>query len=89
MDLPKDTELTLKSSKSFSPVAKYSTVRFMLAFAAQQDLDLLQLDVKAAFLNGELDEEIYLQQPAGYVSSKFPNHVYRLLRALYGLKQAC
>ena len=57
----------------FSPVAKYSTVRFMLAIAAQRDLDLLQLDVKGAFLNGELDEEIYLEQPAGYVISKnFP-----------------
>ena len=72
----------------FSPVAKYSTVRFMLAFAAQQDLDVLQLDFKSAFLNGELDEEIYLVHYARYVSSKFPNHVYRLLSALYGLKQA-
>lgn len=47
-----------------------------------------QADVKNAFLNGELDEEIYMRQPIGFVETRYPNHVYWLQRTLYGLKQA-
>lgn len=72
----------------FAPAAKYSTVRFMLALASQQELEMLQLDVKKAFLNGELEEEIYLEQPEGFVIAGKENHLYRMLRAIYGLKQA-
>ena len=72
----------------FAPVAKYSTVRLMLALVAREDLEMLQIDVKAAFLNGELEEEIYMQQPDGYVSRKHPHYVYQLLKAIYGLKQS-
>lgn len=72
----------------FSPVAKYSTVRFILAMVAQEDLDMLQLDFKAAVLNGELEEEIYMEQPAGYINASHPDFVYQLLHAICGLKPA-
>lgn len=69
-----------------SPVAKYATIQFMLAFALKYDLDLLQLDFKAAFIKKEVEEEKYVEQTAGYVSTKFPAYVYRLLRAIYGFE---
>ena len=72
----------------FSPVAKYGKLRFILAMATQEQLELLQLDVKAAFLNGDLKEELYMEQLPGYCSSRNPDFVYRLNRAIYGLKQA-
>lgn len=56
--------------------------------ATQEDLNFLQLDVKAAFLNGKLDEEIFMEQPEGFVVQGKENVVYRLLKALYSLRQA-
>lgn len=61
--------------ETFAPVAKYSTLRLLLALATDEDLAMLQLDVKAAFLNGTLDEVIYMQQPAGFVNEKNKNWV--------------
>ena len=72
----------------FSPVVKYSTIRFILAMATDEGLEMLLLDVKAAFLNGRLDETIFMSQPEGFVVEDRPHHVYRLRKALYGLKQA-
>jgi hypothetical protein len=71
----------------YALVSKHTTLRVLLAIVAQQDLELHQLDVKTAFLNGELEEEIYMQQPQGYEQGG-PNIVCRLLRTLYGLRQA-
>lgn len=68
-------------------MTKYVALRFLLALAAEHGLDMLQLNVKKAFLNGKLEEEIYVEEPEGYISSETPNHVYRLYRAIYGLKQ--
>jgi hypothetical protein len=68
-------------------MSKHTSLRALLVIVAQQDLELHQLDVKTAFLNGELKEEIYMQQPQGYEQGG-PNTVCRLLRALYGLRQA-
>lgn len=75
-------------NETFAPVAKYSTIRFLLALATDEDLNLLQIDVKSAFLNGNLAEAIFLEQPEGFVDPSRPTHVYRLHKALYGLKQA-
>ena len=72
----------------FAPVAKYTTLRLLLALAAEQDYELLQLDVRTAFLNGDLDEDIYIEQPEGFVVNGKEEWVYKLLKAINGLKQA-
>ncbi|GKD58757.1 retrovirus-related pol polyprotein from transposon TNT 1-94 [Tanacetum coccineum] len=74
--------------ESFSPVARLEAVRMFIAFAAHMNITIFQMDVKTAFLNGPLKEEVYVSQPEGFIDSEFPNHVYRLKKALYGLKQA-
>ena len=71
-----------------SSTGRNSTVRFMLALVAQEIVEMLQIDVKAAFLNGNLERDIYMKQRDVYVSSKQPDFLYQLLRAIYGLKQA-
>jgi len=75
-------------NETFAPVVKFSTLRLMLAFVAQEDLELHQMDVKTAFLNGDLEEEIFMEQPEGFVDPKASDHICMLLKALYGLKQA-
>jgi len=75
-------------TKVFAPVARLDTVRLILALAAQNAWEVMQLDVKNAFLHGELQEEVYVQQPEGFVKKGREDHIYRLKKALYGLKQA-
>ena len=74
--------------ETFSPVVRFSSIRTLLALAMQKDMIVHQMDVVTAFLNGELDEEIYMQQPDGYQVSGKENLVCRLKKSLYGLKQA-
>ena len=71
----------------FSPVVRHTSIRVLLAFVALFDLELEQLDVKTAFLYGELEEEIYMRQPEGFVVPGKEQLVCRLNRSLYGLKQ--
>ena len=70
------------------PVARYSSIRSVLAIANELNLNVHQMDVKAAFLNGELDNEIYMKQPEKYVNKEHLNYVCKLNKSLYGLKQA-
>nr|GEX47904.1 retrotransposon protein, putative, Ty1-copia subclass [Tanacetum cinerariifolium] len=63
-------------------------IRILIAIVAYYDYDIWKMDVKTAFLNGRLDEDIYMEQPEGYVDPKYPNGVCKLQRAMYGLKQA-
>ena len=74
--------------ETFSPVVRYESIRLLLSIAAKYDLELAKFDVKTAFLYGELEEELYLQQPPGYANEDRPGAVLRLNRSLYGLKQS-
>ena len=72
----------------FSPVVKMTTLRTLLALVASQDMELVQMDVKTAFLHGDLHEEIYMQQPEGFEVKGKEKLVCKLKKSLYGLKQA-
>nr|GEZ94362.1 retrovirus-related Pol polyprotein from transposon TNT 1-94 [Tanacetum cinerariifolium] len=74
--------------ESFAPVARIEVIRIFIANAASRNMTAYQMDVKTAFLNGDLKEEVYVSQPEGFVDPDHPTHVYRLKKALYGLKQA-
>ncbi|PNX62606.1 copia-type polyprotein, partial [Trifolium pratense] len=71
----------------YAPVARWDTIRTLLAIAAARSWYVYQLDVKSAFLHGELEEEVYVEQPLGYLKEG-KDKVYRLKKSLYGLKQA-
>ncbi|KAJ9559888.1 LOW QUALITY PROTEIN: hypothetical protein OSB04_005048 [Centaurea solstitialis] len=75
-------------NETFAPVARIEAIRMFLAYAAHKDFTVYQMDVKTAFLNGVLKEEVYVSQPEGFVDKDYPDHVYILDKALYGLKQA-
>ncbi|GKC77456.1 retrovirus-related pol polyprotein from transposon TNT 1-94, partial [Tanacetum coccineum] len=68
-------------------VARLESIRILLAYACALDFKLFQMDVKSAFLNGFINEEVYVAQPPGFIDFEKPNHVYKLKKALYGLKQ--
>ncbi|WVZ92825.1 LOW QUALITY PROTEIN: hypothetical protein U9M48_038863 [Paspalum notatum var. saurae] len=74
--------------KTFAPVARLEAIRILLAFAASKGFKLQQMDVKYAFPNGFIKEEVYVRQPPGFESARFPDRVYKLRKALYGRKQA-
>ncbi|GJR23166.1 retrovirus-related pol polyprotein from transposon TNT 1-94 [Tanacetum coccineum] len=78
----------LDFEESFSPVARLEAIRIFLANASSKNMTVYQIDVKTAFLNGELKEEVYVSQPEGFVDPDRPHHVYHLKKALYGLNQA-
>ena len=74
--------------ETFAPVARLESIRILIAFASHHGFKLQQMDVKSAFLNGPLQELVYVKQPPGFENPNHPHHVYVLDKALYGLKQA-
>src|SRR6516165_5133589 len=74
--------------ETFSPVAMIKSIRIMLAIAAYHDYEIWQMDVKTAFLNGNLVEDVYMTQPEGFIVPENANKVCKLQRSIYGLKQA-
>ena len=75
-------------TETFSPVVHFSSVRSLLALAAQRDLHVCQLDVSTAFLNGELEEDVYMMQPEGFIAKNNEHKVCKLKKSIYGLKQS-
>ena len=72
----------------FAPVAKIEAIRILVAFAAHMEIKLYQMDVKSAFLNEYLKEEVYVRQPPSFENPNLPNHVFEFGKACYRLKQA-
>nr|GEZ60354.1 hypothetical protein [Tanacetum cinerariifolium] len=81
-------EERINFEESFAPVARLEAIRIFLAYATHKNMVVYQMDVKTAYLNGNLREEVYISQPDGFVDPDNSNHVYKLKKALYGLKQA-
>jgi hypothetical protein len=78
----------LDFEETFAPVARLDSIRILLAYAAHHSFRLFQMDVKSAFLNGPIKEEVYVEQPPDFEDDRYPNHVCKLSKALHGLKQA-
>ena len=72
----------------FSPVARHDKIRLVISLAARNSWPIFQLDVKSAFLHGYLEEQVFIEQPPGYIKVGNEDKVYKLKKALYGLKQA-
>jgi len=78
----------IEYDETFAPVAKLNSIRVLLSLAANLDWELHQLDVKNAFLNGNLDEGVYMKIPPGFESEEEQGRVCKLKKSLYGLKQS-
>jgi hypothetical protein len=78
----------LDFGKIFAHVAHFEAIRILLAFTASKGFKLYQMDVKSAFLNGVIQEEVFVRQPLDFKNPKYPNRVYKFSKALYRLKQA-
>jgi hypothetical protein len=78
----------LDFGETFAHVAHLEAIRILLAFAASKGFKLYQIDVNSAFLNGVIQEKVFVRQPLGFENLKYPNRVYKCSKALYGLKQA-
>ncbi|CAJ2649754.1 unnamed protein product [Trifolium pratense] len=75
-------------TETFAPVARLEAIRLLLSYAVNHGITLYQMDVKSAFLNGFISEEVYVKQPPGFEDISNPEHVFKLKKSLYGLKQA-
>jgi hypothetical protein len=78
----------LDFEETFAPMARLESIRILLAYAAYHSFRLFQMDVKSAFLNGPIKEEVYVEQPPGFEDEWYPDHVCKLSKVLYGLNQA-
>jgi hypothetical protein len=74
--------------ETFASVARIESIHILLDYDTHHDFKLYQMDIKSAFLNEPIKEEVYVEQPTGFEDEEYPNHVYKLHKALYGLKQA-
>ena len=74
--------------ETFAPVARLEAIKMLFPFSCYKNFTLYQMDVKSDFLNGFINENVYVEQSPGFESFNFPNHVFKLKKALYGLKQA-
>jgi len=74
---------------TFSPVARYSSIKLVIALAVENGLYMHQMDVSSAYLNGDLHETVYMRQPEGFIDERYPKKVLRLHKSIYGLKQSC
>ncbi|GJY17415.1 ribonuclease H-like domain-containing protein [Tanacetum coccineum] len=88
MDRKVHTTHEIDYEETFSPVAKIKSIRIMLAIVAFHDYEIWQMDVKTAFLNRKLTEDVFMAQPEGFENEKYPKRVCKLQKAIYGLKQA-
>ena len=77
-----------EDSVTYAPVVRYESIRIILALVAIKDLEMAKFDVKTSFLYGDLEDEVYIEQPLGFEQKDKPGHVFKLLKSLYGLKQA-
>jgi hypothetical protein len=78
----------LDFGETYALVTRLEAIRILLAYACAHNIKLYQMDVKSAFLNGYINEKVYVEQPPGFEDEKKSNHVYKLRKALYGMKQA-
>jgi hypothetical protein len=76
----------LDFGETFAPIACLEAIKILLAFVASKGFKLYQMDVKSAFLNGVIHEEVFVRKPPGFKNPKYPNRLYKLLKALYELK---
>jgi hypothetical protein len=74
--------------ETFSPISRMEEIKLILSYACSKNIKVYQMDVKLDFLNGDLEEEVYIEKPKGFELSENENYVCRLKKALYGLKQA-
>lgn len=81
-------EYGIDYTEVFAPVARHDIIRLVIALAAQNSWPIFQLDVKLTFLYGHLEEQVFVEQPPGYIKIENEHKVYKLKKALYGLKQA-
>ena len=73
--------------ETFSPVARYNSIRTILAIANELDFDIHQMDVKTAFLNGNIDADVYMEQPEGFINTKYPENVCKLRKCIETVSQ--
>jgi hypothetical protein len=78
----------LDFEETIAPLSRLESIRILLAYVAHHSFKLFQMDVKSTFLNGPINEEVYVEQPPRFKDDRYPDHVYELSKALYGLKQA-
>jgi hypothetical protein len=77
----------LDFEETFALVARLESIRILLVYATHHDFNVYQMDIKSAFLNWPINEEVYVEEPSGFEDQERPNHVYKLHKVLYGLKQ--